>query len=532
MHNLSYLSRTVVRKPQGVVFVVGQGVRLRVRRHALEILDGFPLEGPPRSRAVHRATAPVERILFLAGSGFVTVDALDWAATNGAPIVAVDQSGALRWTLLPGKGGEWACRLRRAQALVPFTETGLEIARWLIARKLAGQRDTLRELGRSPDSVEMIAGAIAGIEGIRSIPHLRILEAQVADVYWKAWVGLPVHFAPPSYVKKIPAHWTTFRGRGSPLSGGPRNAVDPVGALLNYAYALLEAEARIACHEAGLDPYLGILHTDRDTRRSLLYDVMEPARPVADRLVLNLLGTHAFRPGELWALRDGRCRLDQDLCARMWPWMPEFRKALGPVMTFLLSRLRQGARYTERTGLRLVEVTPEVKAHAPLGRKRWTKETDLPPLQPAGVCRSCGVLLEGLEDRLYCDYCLPLRRKESTASMSRTGRETLGRLRGEGRDPAHGGTAARARGEKIGHHNRERGRWRDAADGAADPSVYRREILPRLRRVPLSRIARAVGVSEGYASFIRRGLRIPHPRHWEALRALAHRRGGETMTTR
>ena len=50
-----------------------------------------------------------------------------------------------------------------------------------------------------------------------------------------------------------------FRARDSPLqdSHGAKDAVDPVNAILNFGYALLEAEAKIACHAAGLDPHSG-----------------------------------------------------------------------------------------------------------------------------------------------------------------------------------------------------------------------------------------------------------------------------------
>jgi len=515
MHHGAYHGRSFSRN--SVLTITGNDVVLRVKFHGLEVLDGFKAEGESRKRYVHRAVSQPDRVLLLATSGTISLSALDWCGENGVPVVCCDQAGDIRFTLLPGKGGEWACRSRRALAIAPFSESGLKIAKWLIIRKITGQRDSVRALGQSSDSVE---GFLSEVEHARTIPHLRYLEARAADAYWRGWGSVSVHFAPPSYLKKIPGHWATFRGRGSPISNGPRNAADPVNALLNYAYALLEAEARIACYEAGLDPYLGILHTDQDARRSLIYDVMEPVRPVADRLVLNLVRGHAFRPGELWNLPDGRCRLDQDLCAHLWPWMPQFRRALGPVMTFLVGRLREGPRYTERTGLRLTETTPPVKTRAPLGQKRWARETDAPPLRSAAVCRSCGVLLEDLEGRLYCDHCFQLYRKMSIASMSDAGRETLGRLRQQGSDPAHGGEAARTRGRKIARHNRELARWQGGVDATSDPDTFRREILPGLRRVPLQRIAQAVGISEGYASFIRRGVRVPHPRHWESLARL------------
>jgi CRISPR-associated endonuclease Cas1 len=521
------------RAGRDVITVTGHGVRLKVWLHSLWVEDGFKSDGEARQRTLTRATSHVERLLFLAGSGFLTVDALDWCAENGVPVVAVSQSGAPRWTLLPGAGGAHQARLRRAQALAPFTETGLEMARWLIARKVEGQRDTLRDLaGRLTPSRDAawsrlaMPGAAAALDLLlprlqrpASIAEVRQVEAEAAGVYWSGWAGLPLHFAPPSYYRKrVPDHWRSFIVRSSPLTGGPRGAVDPPDALLNYAYALLEAEALLACHEAGLDPALGILHTDTEGRRSLIYDIMEPVRPVADRLVLTLLLTHAFRPGELHALRDGRCRLDQDLCARLWPWMPTFRQALGPVLTFLLGRLRRGPRHGERTAYRLVEVAPPARTRAPLGQKRWARETPAPALPMPRACRSCDVLLEDERaGRRYCDACAP----EALAANRSQGRATLARLRLDGRDPAHGGRAARRRGaaQRRQHRARATAAGGPLLDGAAARAQFRR-LLPRLRRVPLRRIANALDVTPGYASFIRRGLRSPHPRHLEALRSL------------
>jgi hypothetical protein len=41
-----------------------------------------------------------------------------------------------------------------------------------------------------------------------------------------------------------------------------------------------------------------------------------------------------------------------------------------------------------------------------------------------------------------------------------------------------------------------------------------------LREPPGPHLLRATGLSRTYCGMIRRGVQIPHPRHWEALRAL------------
>jgi CRISPR-associated protein Cas1 len=96
------------------------------------------------------------------------------------------------------------------------------------------------------------------------------------------------------------------------LTGNPRAAADPINAILNYLYAILEAESRIALIAVGLDPGLGILHTDQRSRDSLALDLMKSARPAVDQYVLNLL---AHRPVSL----QGRCLPDRlaELLARI-----------------------------------------------------------------------------------------------------------------------------------------------------------------------------------------------------------------------
>jgi hypothetical protein len=50
---------------------------------------------------------------------------------------------------------------------------------------------------------------------------------------------------------------------------------------------------------------------------------------------------------------------------------------------------------------------------------------------------------------------------------------------------------------------------------------YRREIIPRLPTFTVKKIRIAIDVSHPYAALIKRGQRIPHPRHWLTLAELA-----------
>ena len=97
------------------------------------------------------------------------------------------------------------------------------------------------------------------------------------------------------------------------VSGRNRHATHPVNAMLNYAYAVLESQVRIATVSQSLDPTIGCLHACRPGRVALVYDLMEPLRPRVDRLVLYFVLSHTFTPSDFVLRDDGVCRLHPQL---------------------------------------------------------------------------------------------------------------------------------------------------------------------------------------------------------------------------
>jgi hypothetical protein len=91
-------------------------------------------------------------------------------------------------------------------------------------------------------------------------------------------------------------------------------------------------------------------------------------------------------------------------------------------------------------------------------------------------------------------------------------------LRSEQRDPAHGGRAAEIRGRKNAAQQAAVREWRGERP---DPEIFRTEILPGLRRIPIGELVAATGLSDHYCSLIRLGKKTPHPRHWGALRGVS-----------
>ena len=74
-----------------------------------------------------------------------------------------------------------------------------------------------------------------------------------------------------------------------------RPPLDPVNALLSFAYSLLASDCASALESVWLDAYVGCLLRDRPGRTSLALDLMEELRPcLADRFVLTLINNRVM----------------------------------------------------------------------------------------------------------------------------------------------------------------------------------------------------------------------------------------------
>ena len=92
-----------------------------------------------------------------------------------------------------------------------------------------------------------------------------------------------------------------------------RPPLDPVNALLSFAYSLLSYDCSAALDAVGLDSYVGFLHRDRPGRSSLALDLMEELRPVvADRFVLSLINNRIFHKDDFIWQESGAVLLTDD----------------------------------------------------------------------------------------------------------------------------------------------------------------------------------------------------------------------------
>jgi CRISPR-associated endonuclease Cas1 len=495
----------------GICVAHGYGIKITVHRGHLTVHDGIGRNR--QTRRYHRATSKLRRLVLIGHTGYITLDALRWLHDIGAALIQVDVDAQLITTSTVRGPGHAA--LRRAQALATTSHTGVEIARSLLEAKVAGQASLLDELPAGAQARETMTRCLHSIADAPDLAALVRAEAEAAGAYWDAWSGVSVPLGSGD-VERVPEHWRTFGKRHSLLSNGPRLACNPPNAILNYLYALLEAETTLACHAVGLDPLIGIFHTDQRSRASLALDAMEAVRPIIDAYVLALVTQRTLSREDFVETRQGACRLTPRLAERLADTADTWRHHIGPVVEAAAHAFAQSGPRPVSLASPLTSAQRRASwdGRSP-GRNRRRRQEAIPVL--ANACRDCGTHIPDRRKR-YCDDC----RAKRWAKHAEQGRDNaatvLARLRAEQRDPAHGGRAAEIRGSKNAAHQKAVREW---AGERPDPAIFRRDIQPSLREVPIRSLVTATGLSEHYCSLIRLGKRVPHARHWETLRVLS-----------
>jgi CRISPR-associated protein Cas1 len=493
-------SRKLLIPSHGVVTLYGYGITVHVDRGHLILKDGI---GSDRREArLPRVGHGLRRLVVIGADGFVSLAALRWLADQDAAFVLLERDGSVLATTGPVRPTD--ARLRRAQSLASTNGMALEISKELIRQKLAAQEQIAREKLNDSRAAQLIAERRPAIYDARTIETIRLCESRAAYEYWSAWRKIPITF-PTHDVTRVPQHWQHFGARVSPLTGSPRLAVNPPNAMLNYLYAILESEARLAAATLGLDPGIGVMHVDSPARDSLACDLMEPIRPQVDACILDWISRAPIRREWFFEQRDGNCRLMASFAARLSETAPTWARAVAPIAEMVARMLSSAIKKQIRSGLPPTRLTQDQRREA---RPTPAKTSEEKTVKPMRICRTCGDPLK--RGQLYCKSCALPASKERFGDVARLGRIA-----------SHTDEAEISRAKTRQRHA--------AALKAWDPTTlpdwlteqaYREKIQPRLAEVTVPAISTALGISGPYATDIRAGGRRPHQRHWEKLARL------------
>lgn len=228
----------------------------------------------------------ISTINILKGGISLSSDLIEACSLRGIKIFFLDFRN-IAHTSLSSTASHAVANTRRAQFLTIESDYKKEIAKALVAGKIKNQRATLQyfykyqkrlendsnKLSKAIISLKEILDSFKTLELKNRPDWLNILmgkEGSAANIYFGA-------------ISNDLLNEFEFKNRKG------RCANDIINSALNYGYAILTSYVWQSIINSGLEPYAGVLHTNRPGKPSLVLDIMEEYRAwVVDRNIIKI----------------------------------------------------------------------------------------------------------------------------------------------------------------------------------------------------------------------------------------------------
>lgn len=185
-------------------------------------------------------------------------------------------------------------RLFRQKIIFSNAAVQLQLAKTIIQFKLFQQYQLLSKYAK----IKASSLLYDALKQIKILFHKLKEASSVAEIMGFEGSSTKAYFS--TFPTILAASQFIWNGRNR------QPAQDPINALLNYGYAFLEKDVRIALLAASLDCRIGFLHSNNGRKDSLVYDLMEPFRQcIIDRLVLRMLNRKQFSADDFTATEKG-----------------------------------------------------------------------------------------------------------------------------------------------------------------------------------------------------------------------------------
>jgi CRISP-associated protein Cas1 len=255
----------------GLLLLDGYGISLKVNDGKLIIKNGIPLTEDREEEiyCLQPNQKKVTSILIYGQTGYVSLEAFKWISLQNIQLNILNWDGSLLSSVNQEKEGNGKRKIAQYKTYID-EKRRFSIAQSLIKAKLDNSIKVLESLPYPNIEPHVLSTHFEVINKAKDINELMGIEGDAARIYWK------------EFVKSIPKKWGFIDRSG-------KEASDYTNTMLNYGYALLEAECLRVINTVGLDPCIGFLHEMRNEKRSLAYDLQEIFRGEIDVVVYRLL---------------------------------------------------------------------------------------------------------------------------------------------------------------------------------------------------------------------------------------------------
>lgn len=237
-------------------------------------------------------------------SAQITSDAVLLAIENEIEVFFMDKGGGVIGRIWSSRYGS-VSTIRKGQLTFSKSKAAVEWIKQILSQKMDNQQAMLLMLlnvtsphkslvDTAVNHIEKLKSKISSVDGdsINDVASIiRGLEGSAAKIYFDTMnVFLPDEFK--------------FQNRSQ------HPAMDVTNALLNYGYGILYGKIENSLIQAGIDPYIGVLHRDEYKRPVLVYDVIELYRIWVDYVVWSVLMQKAVTSDYYSVSSDGSCWLE------------------------------------------------------------------------------------------------------------------------------------------------------------------------------------------------------------------------------
>ena len=200
----------------------------------------------------------------------ISSTALYWLAQYGVETMIASKSNKVVSVLVPVEA-DMRANTRMMQYEAYHNQKGIKIANAFVRSKIRSEinffeNHDLQGIGRLEKIICKLDIRGKNIDEVRN--RIQVVEAQASRIYLK------------EYFKQFPDEL-------NPNKRYKYGARDPLNNLLNLGYEVIKREIILAMVPMHLDPYLGFLHSYFRFKQSLIYDLIEPFRVVAEEFVLS-----------------------------------------------------------------------------------------------------------------------------------------------------------------------------------------------------------------------------------------------------
>ena len=216
--------------------------------------------------------------------GSISFEAMRWLSKHDVSLVLLNWNGNLLSVMQPQETLNADLKIKQYEKYLD-PESRLYIAGQIVKQKVKSSVSLMKELSKFYDiDLTAINKEIQRID-YDNINSLMMYEGRIASAYWTELSKIFNRLATDFH----------FETRKNLSYSWNMNASDPINALLNYGYAILESMVRKDINAIGLDVSIGYLHEIAPSKHPLVYDLQELFRYVIDYSVIELLETKLKR---------------------------------------------------------------------------------------------------------------------------------------------------------------------------------------------------------------------------------------------